>query len=72
MHRTDRQHAIIKTNAEILSIGIVGKKTSAEFDQNAKFFNQENAYENIVCEMAAILSREDDLTQLLLRQEYYG
>ena len=67
-----RQHAIIKTKAELLSIGIVGKKTSVEFDQSAKYFNQENAYENIFCEMAAILSREDDLTQLLPRQEYYG
>ena len=30
-------------------------------NRNTKFFIQENAFENVVCEMAAILSRGDDL-----------
>ena len=33
------------------------EQTSMNFNQNATFFINENAYENIVCEMAAILSR---------------
>ena len=32
-------------------------KLQWNFNQNTKFFIHENAYENIVCEMAAILSR---------------
>ena len=40
----------------LLSIGPVGTNFS-EFYQNTKPFNHENEYENIVCEMAAILSR---------------
>ena len=33
------------------------EQTSMNFNQNATFFINENAYENIVCEMVAILSR---------------
>ena len=32
-------------------------KLQWNFDQNKDLFIQENAYENIVCDMAAILSR---------------
>ena len=36
------------------------------FNQNTKLFIHENASENIVCEMGAILSREDALRESLL------
>ena len=48
--------AIIWTNAELLSIGPLG----TNFDDiliKTLFFIQENASENIVCEIAAILTR---------------
>ena len=32
------------------------KKLHWNFDQNSKLFIHENAYENVVCEMAAILA----------------
>ena len=37
-------------------------KLLRNYDQNTKLFIQENASENIVCEMAPILSRGDELT----------
>ena len=33
------------------------------FNQNTQLFIQENAYENIICEMMAILSRGDELIE---------
>ena len=41
----------------LLSIGFLRNKLQGNFDQNIKFFIQEIALENIVCEMTAILSR---------------
>ena len=36
-------------------------KLQWNFNQNMKFFIQENGFENVLCEMAAILSREDEV-----------
>ena len=44
-----RPQAIIHTNSGLLSIG--------SFNQNTKLLIYDNAFENIVCEMAAISSR---------------
>ena len=56
-----RCQAINKTNAWLLSIGPLWTKLQWNFHQNSKFFIQENAFENVVFEMAAILSRGDGL-----------
>ena len=37
-------------------------KLQWNFCQKSNFFIHENAFENVVCEMAAILSRENELT----------
>ena len=42
----------------ILAIGPLGTKLQYNFNPNTKILIYKNAYENIVCEMAAILSRE--------------
>ena len=56
--RLPRQ-AIIWTKAGILLIGPLGKKKHRwNFNENAYIFIQENAFEQGVCEIAAILSRE--------------
>ena len=52
-----RHQAIIWTNAGILLIGPLGTNFSVKFNLNSKIFIQENALENVVCEMASILSR---------------
>ena len=49
----------------------LGKKFHWNFNQNTKFYWQ-NAYENIVCEMVAILSRGDDLLWLSNRPWLVG
>ena len=49
-----RRQAIIWTNAGILLIGPLETKFS---EINSYVFMHENAFENVVCEMAAILSR---------------
>ena len=48
-----RRQAIIWTNTGILLIGPLG----TNFNRNSNIFIQENAFENVVCEMASILSR---------------
>ena len=48
-----RRQAIIRTNAGILLIEPLG----TNFNQISYIFIQENAFENDVCETAAILSR---------------
>ena len=50
-----RRQAIIKNSAEILSIGSLRKKIS-EIQIKMQNFH-ENAFENIVCEIVAILSK---------------
>ena len=52
-----RRQAIIWTNAGILLIRPLGKKLQWHFNRNWNIFIQENAFENIVCEMVSILSR---------------
>ena len=52
-----QRQAIIRTNAVILLIKPLGTKLQLNFYRNSNIFIQENAFENIACEMAAILSR---------------
>ena len=52
-----RRHAIIWTNAGILLIRPWGTKSRAKFTRNSHIFIHENALENVVWKMAAILSR---------------
>ena len=52
-----RCQAIIWTNAGLLSIGPLGTILSEILIKIQQIFTHKNAYENIVCEMAAILSR---------------
>ena len=52
-----RRQAIIWTNAGILLIRPLGTNFSDFFSQNSNIFIQENAFESVVCEKAAILSR---------------
>ena len=35
----------------------LGRKLQLNFDQDTKFFIHENAFENVVCAMAAVVSR---------------
>ena len=52
-----RRQAIIWTNAEILLIGPLGTNFSEIVIDIWTFSFKKNAFENVVCEMAAILSR---------------
>ena len=55
-----RRQAIIKTNAVqcwVIVNWTLRNKVQWNLNQNTKVFIHENAYENIVCEMAAILCR---------------
>ena len=51
------RQAIIRTNAGILLIGTLGTNVSEILKRNSYIFIQENAFENVVWKMAAILSR---------------
>ena len=53
----DRRQAIIWTNAGLLLIGPLGTNFSEILIENSNIFIQENAFESVVCEVAAILSR---------------
>ena len=46
-------------------------QTSMKLDQNTKLFIHENAFENAICEMAAILSRWDELNSFRSRQRIW-
>ena len=48
--------AIIWNNTEELSIAPQRNKIKWNFNHNSNIFIQENAFENVVCEMAAFLS----------------
>ena len=52
-----RRQAIIWTNAGILLIWTFGTNFNEILIENQIFLIQENALENVVCEMASILSR---------------
>ena len=59
----DRRQAIIWTNAGILLIRIVGLQWNLK--QNSCIFIKKNAFENVVCEIASILSRSQCVKPLL-------
>ena len=75
-----RRQTIIWANAGIVLIGTLKTNLSEIFNQNWYIFIQENAFENIVWKMAAILSRPQCIkknvqasmcrSQLLLVWEY--
>ena len=52
-----RRQTIIWTNARILLIGPLGRKFNEILIRNAHICIQENALQNVVCEMASIVSR---------------
>ena len=60
-----RRQAIIRTNAGILLIRPLGTNFSENFNPNSNIFIQVNAFENVVCEKAAILSRPQCVNELL-------
>ena len=53
----ERRRVIIWTNAAILLIWTLGNKLQWNFNQNSNIFIEENAFENVVCEMLFISSR---------------
>ena len=58
----DRHQAITWTNGGIMLIGPSGK-ISIKFNQNATTFIQENAFENVIWKITAILSRPQYIQQ---------
>ena len=52
-----RRQVIIWTNARILLIGPLETNFQWNLNKNSNIFIQENAFENIVCEMTLILSQ---------------
>ena len=52
-----RRQAIFRINAGILLIGPLGNKLRWNINRSSNIFIQENALENVVCEMASISSR---------------
>ena len=56
-----RRQAITWTTVHVLSNGLSEKKNQWNSNKYTKLFIQENAFENVVCEIAAILSRWDEL-----------
>ena len=59
-----RRESIIWTNAEILMTRTPGTKLQWNLKRNWYIFIQENAFENVVCEMAAIFSQPQCVSQL--------
>ena len=67
----NRHQAIILSNADILSIGPLGKTFSEKWIYiKATFFTDENEFEN-VCKMAAILSQPQCVNVHLLLLSYF-
>ena len=68
-----RRQANIWTNAGILLIGPLGTNFSEIFYPNSSIFINENALENVVCEMACILSRPqcDNIRRIWWYLGYY-
>ena len=60
------------SDAGLLSIGHLGINFSEIFNQNTQLFIHENAYENIVCEMAAIFCMGDELTRIAIFGREWG
>ena len=65
-----RRQAIVWTNAGILLIEPLGTNFSEFRIQNSSIFIQENAFENVVCEMASILSRPQCVNISRLRSRF--
>ena len=59
-----RHRAITWTNADIILIGSLLKWN---FNRNTKLFIHENAFEDVICKMVAILSRGDELNAVDIR-----
>ena len=62
-----RRQTIIWTNAGILLIGSLGTNFNEIFYRNSYIFIQENALENVVREMASMLSRPQYVNELMWR-----
>ena len=56
-HTTQNKVYLILNQCWVIVNWTLRSKLQGNFNQNTKFFIQENALENIVCKMAAILSR---------------
>ena len=63
-----RRQAIIWTNAGILLIRPLGIKLQWNFNRNSNIFIQENALENVVCQMASICLGLNVLTLSVLHE----
>ena len=66
------QQAIFWTNAGMLLIGPLGTNLRENFIEIQTFsfiFIQENAFENVVCQMASILSRPQCVKTILSPQQ---
>ena len=59
-----RRRAIVRTNAGIFSYLALSNKIQWNVNQNSYICIQENVFENVVCEMAAILSRPQYVNSL--------
>ena len=66
----DRRQAIILTSAGILLIGPVGTNFIEISIWNSNIFIKKNAFENVVCEMASILSRPQFVNVEFCTQQY--
>ena len=62
----DRRQAIIWTNARVSVNGTLRNKLQWNLNWNSNIFIQENVFESVVCEMAAILSRPQCVNAVLL------
>ena len=59
-----RRQAITWTNADLLSVGALGTIFSEIWIEILTFSLNKNAFESVVCEMVAILSRGDGFTSI--------
>ena len=67
-----RRQAIIWTNVGILLIGTLGTNFSEILIEIRINFIQENVFESVVCEMAAILSRPQCVNAVIYKQHVRG
>ena len=67
-----RGQAITWTNAGLLSIGPLSDKFQWNSNRNTEVFINENAFESVVCKMAAILSRGRWVKVWSAKDSYYA
>ena len=67
-----RRQAIIWTNAGILLITPLGTNFNEFFYRNSYIFIQENAFQNVVCKIAAILSRPQCVNRITGIMTWWG